>query len=153
MDATLDTWDPPASPPVAPDARRAAYWGPRWLALNFDLVCFFSLLAGAVRLAGSPPPPSEPVGMGLVLVAWILYRVAFEASPWAATPGKRLLRIRLVTAGGARPSLVRVLLRVAVQIGLGLTPAGFLGGVVLFLDRQQRGPWDFVAGTRVVMDR
>jgi uncharacterized RDD family membrane protein YckC len=47
----------------------------------------------------------------LVLGAGALWFVGFEASPWQATPGKRLARVRVVAPDGARLPPARVLAR------------------------------------------
>ena len=42
-----------------------------------------------------------------------IYFIGFEASRWQATPGKRLLGLRVETVEGARLSVGRALLRLA----------------------------------------
>jgi uncharacterized RDD family membrane protein YckC len=47
----------------------------------------------------------------LVLALGALWFIGFEASPWQATPGKRLARVRVAAVDGARLPFPRVLLR------------------------------------------
>jgi uncharacterized RDD family membrane protein YckC len=104
-----------------------------------------------VGLTGSLEPgwfAGTLTGIGWSLVA-ALYFVAF----WSATgqtPGMRLMGLRVVTAAGAPPSVLRSVVRFAGLL-LAIAPAlaGFLP--VLF-DRRRRALQDFLAGTSVVRD-
>ena len=89
----------------------------RGYAFAIDLgvrLALFSFTATTLSLLGD-------FGMGLVLVSFFvlewLYPVAFELSPWAATPGKRALGLRVVMDTGLpitpAASLTRNLLRAA----------------------------------------
>lgn len=76
-----------------------------------------------------------------------LYFVAFEASTWQATPGKRLLGLRVETVDGARPSVVRALARHVAGLASWLTLN--LGHLLVALRADRRALHDLIAGTRV----
>lgn len=97
------------------------------------------------------------LGIGLVLlglfcVEW-LYPIVFELSPWAATPGKRSLGLRVVMDTGLpvtpAASFTRNLLRVADFLPLAY---GF-GIVSMLLNREFKRLGDLAAGTLVVHAR
>ena len=56
------------------------------------------------------PQPSPAVLLFFALL-FCLYYTLFEASPWQATPGKRILKIYVTDLGGRRISFGRALLR------------------------------------------
>lgn len=87
---------------------------------------------------------------GLCLGAAALYFIGFEASRWQATPGKRLLGLRVRDTEGK-------------PLGLGQSAARFLAGSVSWLSlnlghalagwrRDGRALHDLIAGTRVDRD-
>lgn|GEM_PF-3536161 len=79
--------------------------------------------------------------------------------------GKRLLKLRLMTQAGSRPSFTRLLVRYVLMFWLGLfvVPRLFgvgLGALVVLaalgsaaVQPQRRNIFDLLAGTRVVLDR
>jgi uncharacterized RDD family membrane protein YckC len=76
-----------------------------------------------------------------------LYFVAFEACRWQATPGKRLLGLRVETTEGARLSIGRALLRHVAGLASWLTLN--LGHLLVALRSDRRALHDLIAGTRV----
>jgi uncharacterized RDD family membrane protein YckC len=80
-----------------------------------------------------------------------IYFVAFEASAWQATPGKRLLGLRVETAWGAPPSLARALARHLAGLASWLTLN--VGHLLVALRRDGRALHDLIAGTRVMASR
>jgi uncharacterized RDD family membrane protein YckC len=108
---------------------------------------------------------------------WVYY-ATLHSSPWQATLGKRLLRLRVVTVSGGRLGLGRALLRAVVMLIPfevnhlvilrlapvdGSAPGGdfYLGlalvyGLlalylaVMLLNPQRRGVHDLIAGSRVL---
>ena len=85
---------------------------------------------------------------GLVVAAvTALYFVAFEASAWQATPGKRLLGLRVETLAGGRLPLSRALLRHASGAASWLTLN--IGHLLVALRSDRRALHDLMAGTRV----
>lgn len=85
--------------------------------------------------------------LACVLGAGALWFVGFEASPWQATPGKRLARVRVAAVDGARLPLARVALRHAggalswLLLNLGHAIAGWRG--------DHRALHDLVAGAQL----
>ncbi|MCX5970136.1 MAG: RDD family protein [Coprothermobacterota bacterium] len=81
------------------------------------------------------------------LSAW-LYSAIFESSAWQATPGKRLLGIRVMNERGEALSFWLTSLRfVGKVISVGLLGAGFL--LILFTPRKQ-ALHDLLVGSLVV---
>ena len=85
----------------------------------------------------------------LVFFGWWGYFLLFEMLWNGQTPGKRLLQLRVVLAGGqpinATSSLVRNLLRVIdLMLGIGI--------LAMLLDRSSRRLGDFAAGSLVVRE-
>lgn len=76
-----------------------------------------------------------------------LYFVAFEAGRWQATPGKRLLGLRVETTEGARLSIGRALWRHVAGLASWLTLN--LGHLLVALRSDRRALHDLIAGTRV----
>ncbi len=76
------------------------------------------------------------------------YFIAFEASAWAATPGKRLLKLRVADMAGAPPGLRRAALRFAAG-GLSWLTLN-IGHAMAGLRRDHRALHDLVAGTQVL---
>ena len=85
--------------------------------------------------------------MGIGLVVVLLYGVLFMATT-GATPGLRLVRLRVINPYGDSPEWWRMLLRCVgflisvMLLGLGFLWAGF--------DREKRGLHDWLAGTYVI---
>ncbi len=108
------------------------------------------------------------VAAGLGLLAWFFtwwwYPVFFEASKWGATPGKKMLGLRVVQTSGApvtfSQALVRNFLRVAdampmlpsAWLGIPIPTMGFGLATCLSTRRFQR-LGDLAAGTVVIYDK
>lgn len=82
----------------------------------------------------------------LLALAW---SVAFEASRWQATPGKRLLGLRVVDADGHRPTFRRALLRF---LAAGLSWLSLNLGHALAAVPPHLALHDHLSGSRVVRD-
>lgn len=156
------------SAPGAPDPDLQALvavpgLGQRWAAAMIDgaltlvpVVALGGVAAALPTLAsggdGSLPPALQAaLGPGvypLVLAAQVLYGAAFEASSWQATPGKRLLGLRVISEAGGRMSLPQALVRNAAK-ALGLLMCSLLAFSVV-VDDKRRGAWDRVVGSRVI---
>lgn len=83
----------------------------------------------------------------LAASASALYFVAFESSRWQATPGKRLLGLRVDTLAGSRLSLARALGRHLAGAASWLTLN--IGHLLVALRPDRRALHDLIAGTRV----
>ncbi|MFN7386833.1 MAG: RDD family protein [Lysobacteraceae bacterium] len=116
----------------------------------FDLVAALQADTGfAAVLTGTVGRLVADVGLALVLVVGVfaLWCVGFEASAAQATPGKRLLGLRVSTVDGARPRPARLLLRV-----IAAAPSWLLlhlGHALVAWRADGRALHDLVAGTRV----
>ena len=94
---------------------------------------------------------------GLLLLALFLlvwgYHLYFEAFRGGQTPGKRLLRIRVVSEGGFPVTLPRAAVRNLMRV-VDILPLPYgVAGVVMFLDARGRRLGDLAAGTVVVRER
>jgi uncharacterized RDD family membrane protein YckC len=85
------------------------------------------------------------LGYALLALAW---HVGGELSPWQASPGKRLLGLRVTDLQGQRLSLPRALLRHAAGLLSWLTLN--LGHALAALPPHKRALHDWIAGARVV---
>lgn len=97
-------------------------------------------------------------GAGLALFAAVLfalavgYDVVFDLFGAGATPGKRFVRLRVLTRTGDTPDFLTSLMRNVLRL-LDVLPGGYgVGAVALFLTGTQR-LGDLVAGTVVVSER
>jgi uncharacterized RDD family membrane protein YckC len=89
-------------------------------------------------------------------VAATLWFAGFEASPWQATPGKRLLGLRVMEATGRRTGPARAWMRAMLKMGPALLPAPyaapFYAAAVagILFHRRRRAWYDLLAGTSVI---
>jgi uncharacterized RDD family membrane protein YckC len=130
----------------------------RGIALAVDALIaqlVFLTLAATVGLIGSLAggPDSDWV-VGIAAAAgWLVVVTAYFTAFWTGagqTPGMRLMRLRLLTASGSPPGLLRSLVRL---FGLGVAIAiVFLGFVPALFDDRRRALQDFLAGTTVVYE-
>jgi uncharacterized RDD family membrane protein YckC len=92
---------------------------------------------------------------GVALATVWVYYLGFELLWDGQTPGKRVMRLRVVSdAGGPAPAsavVVRNVLRVADMVPAVLVH--LLGGIVMFLNGRSKRLGDFAAGTVVVQER
>jgi uncharacterized RDD family membrane protein YckC len=140
--------------------------GSRFAAGTLDVcVLFFIYLVLSIVIVvafGLTLPKSDEAKMafgmafGGALVAVLSgYFVLFEWFWAGQTPGKRILRLRVLSDGGgpATPGAIflRNILRV-VDLAPFVAPYG-LGGVAMFLNRRSKRIGDYAAGTIVVRER
>lgn len=85
----------------------------------------------------------------ILLVVMFLYFVLLEGLA-GFTLGKRLMRLRVVTAGGGRAGLVRALVRNVLRVVDGLPTLGLVGAIFISTTPDRARVGDLVAGTRVV---
>jgi uncharacterized RDD family membrane protein YckC len=84
------------------------------------------------------------------VVLGAIYWLSFEASRWQATPGKRVLHLRVTGLAGEKPRLPSVMLRHGAGTLSWLTLN--LGHALAAWTPQKRALHDYVAGTRVIVD-
>jgi uncharacterized RDD family membrane protein YckC len=142
----------------------------RGMALGIDVVIQMlglGLLAALLGLAGlAGLAMGGMVAAGMIQLAWFFvwwwYGVLFEAGKWGATPGKKMLGLRVVQTSGApvtfSQALVRNFLRVADGMPcfggviMGVPTMGFGLACCLATRRFQR-LGDLAAGTVVIYDK
>lgn len=82
----------------------------------------------------------------------LFYDVLFETRADGRTPGKRAMRLRVVTSDGERPDVMTSTLRNVFRL-IDFLPGGYgLGSIALFLTGSKR-LGDMVAGTSVILER
>ncbi|GAB2665628.1 RDD family protein [Arenimonas aestuarii] len=93
----------------------------------------------------------EAIGIAALVIAALaaLWFITFEASPWQATPGKRLAGLRVVAVDGSRPGLGRIALRFFAGAPSWLLL--HLGHAMAAIRRDGRALHDLLAGTCVVL--
>lgn len=104
--------------------------------------------------------PEEMMALGMALVGAIvailfLYYIGFELLMRGQTPGKRALKLRVVSVHGGQAGSGAIVLRNVLRL-VDMLPAvivHFLGGVVMFLNRRNQRIGDLAAGTVVVRER
>lgn len=127
------------------------------LAIKAGVILVLSIVisifgAGFAILAGDKA--GVGVAMGILLLAMFvidwMYSVAFEVSPWGATPGKRKMGLRVAQTSGAPITLHQAVVRNLIR-GIDLLPFGGTVGLVscLVSSRFQR-LGDLAADTVVV---
>ncbi len=87
----------------------------------------------------------------LQLLISAFYNIFFIHSHWQATPGKRFCDIHVVTADGARLTLLQSALRHAAS-GLSIVLGG-LGYITIFFTGEKTALHDMLCHTRVVMGK
>ena len=117
-----------------------------------------------VNIATTSLPQAHPVSIlvphlhagsewhtfGIVLTLLpMLYFVLFEASSFRATPGKRLLRMEVVSLTGERISHLRALLRFVIKAFLSF-PLLYIGVLMVAFTQRKQGLHDMIAGTLVL---
>lgn len=93
---------------------------------------------------------------GLALISFVVlwgYYILFEALWNGQTPGKRLMKLRVIRVDGTPITLVEALIRNLVRL-IDFIPVTYgIGIVVMFVNSQSRRLGDLAAGTLVVFDR
>src|ERR1700743_615339 len=158
-------------PPEQVDLRfPIARIGSRFLALATDsllqvaaffvLILVFSLIISVLPkgTGSSPPSPTAAkwffaaIVLSLFLFYWGYYSL-FEAFWNGQTPGKRLLKIRVIKDSGRQITLFEALARNLLRV-VDMLPSFYLVGVITMLcNREQKRLGDLVAGTIVVHER
>ncbi|MCE9637975.1 MAG: RDD family protein [Planctomycetes bacterium] len=113
-----------------------------------------------MSMRGGEPKPEELQALGMATVGvcyaifW-LYFLLFETFGGGRTPGKRILKLRVMSVhGGPAPAsavVLRNVVRVVDSIPTLILPV--LGGIVMFTTKRAQRIGDLVAGTVVVRER
>ena len=94
------------------------------------------------------PYATDPLCLSLLAVMF-LYFVLLEGLT-GATPGKRLMRLRVVAADGGPAGMVKSLVRNLLRVVDGLPTIGLVGAILILTRTDRARVGDLVAGTRVV---
>jgi uncharacterized RDD family membrane protein YckC len=127
----------------------------------FVLFFGFVLIVSAVpKIPGAGAAPSSAAGKWFVAAMFLFYFLLywgyyslFEAFWNGQTPGKRLLKIRVIKDSGRQITLFEALARNLIRV-IDMLPAFYLIGVITMLcNKEQKRLGDLVAGTIVVHER
>ena len=139
----------------------AGFWL-RWVAMILDgiiLGCLIGLpfniiqvmAMGGMEHFGEPQPLAQSLFWTFAgMILNIIVFAAFEASPWQATPGKKILRIRVTDLDGDRLTFVRAAGRNAGKIVSGVIL--LIGYIMAAFTEQKQALHDIMAGCLVVRD-
>lgn len=83
-------------------------------------------------------------GLGI----WIFYHTAFESSYYKATPGKMVLKIKVINLNGKSMSVLRATFR-CLSVFISIIPFG-LGIWYILSDSKKQGWHDLIAGSLVI---
>ncbi|MEP0369024.1 MAG: RDD family protein [Cyclobacteriaceae bacterium] len=120
----------------------AGFW-PRMMAYNIDFL-FYLVFAMICRLT-MPSPISTYIALSTSI---FLFEVIFLSSKWKATPGRRYMRLQVLSQDGDRLPIIKIVLRTllkAVSL-LGL----FVGFMMIFIRKDSRAFHDIISGSRTV---
>lgn len=95
-------------------------------------------------------PQPSPAVLLLVALAGCLYYTLFEASPWQATPGKRILRLYVTDLSGRRISFGRALLR---NLARQLSGIFFVGYIMAGFTEKKQALHDILSSCLVLRRR
>ncbi len=150
----------PVTDPLS-DPRYAGFWY-RVLAWVIDyvlslivtlfIVLPIGFLYGVMMMESATGPEIEAGAEGLghilgIVIAW-LYWTVFESSGWQATPGKRMLGLRVTDAEGNRIGFGRANARYWSKILSALIL--FIGFLMVAFTRRKQGLHDLIASTLVL---
>jgi len=91
--------------------------------------------------------------LAFVITSGLIYFPVFEASPWQATPGKRMLNIFVVRDNRTRASLGRTLGRWLAKWFFGFFGGSFVSMALIAGLPNQKAIHDYTAGTLVLSGR
>ena len=133
--------------PLAGPATRFLAW---LIDLVFTLVAILAINRVVGLLLSLAPDVQGGVSVVLLFAVPILYGVVFEGCWRGQTPGKRLLRLRVMDAGGLRLDLRQVIIRNLLR-AVDLLPWLYVvGGVACLATRRAQRLGDLAADTVVV---
>jgi len=133
---------------------KIAYLGSRAFASLLDTlivivpILFIGFLIGI--WGGLVDEDSETTALKAQLIGMflgILYEAVFLSSPWQATPGKKLLGLKVVDLNGLSISFWRAFGRASAKI---LSSILLIGYIMAFFTKDKRALHDLMAGTIVI---
>ncbi len=126
----------------------------RFVAWLVDLVLCLGVLAAFNTLLRPlllvSPDVSQAVSVVLFFVVPMVYGIAFEAFWRGQTPGKRLLRLRVMDARGLRLDVRQVVVRNLLRVVDALPQLYLVGGVACLVTARAQRLGDLAADTVVV---
>jgi uncharacterized RDD family membrane protein YckC len=84
----------------------------------------------------------------IAIAIWIFYHATFESSVYQATPGKIMLKLKVIDLYGKSISVVRATFR-CLSVFISIVPFA-LGIWYITTDRKKRGWHDLIAGSYVI---
>lgn len=123
---------------------RYARFSQRLLAHNIDLLPYLLLLYALSSLI--PKTSWDYVFFGIIYLG---YQVGFEISPYQATPGKKWVKIRIVSDEGSITFSQSLLRNSAKFLSLLLFFSGF---ILILFNARKRALHDYLAGTLAICD-
>lgn len=85
---------------------------------------------------------------GIVLIYYMLFQVGFEVSPWAATPGKRMIKIKVIGKDLKSIGILKSFFRNSLKfVSLGIL---FIGFFMIFFTKKKQGLHDIICNTLVL---
>jgi uncharacterized RDD family membrane protein YckC len=77
----------------------------------------------------------------------LLYFAVFESSSWQATPGKKIIGVKVTDLQGERITLGKAILR---NVGRIASSVLYIGYIIIGFTQKKQGLHDMIAGTLVV---
>jgi uncharacterized RDD family membrane protein YckC len=130
------------------EVRYAGFWD-RFVAFLLDmllLVGFMIVLNAAIETVTPNSSAADRLSFAALLLGCV-YFAAFESSPWQGTPGKRLLRIKVVDLHLQPVGFARAFGR---NIGRVLSSIFYIGYVIAAFTARKQALHDLMAGCLVV---
>jgi uncharacterized RDD family membrane protein YckC len=84
----------------------------------------------------------------IITVFWIFYQTAFDSSVYQGTPGKRLLKLKVVDLYGKNLSIIKAMFR-SLAVFISIVPIG-LGIWYMTTDSKKQSWHDLISGTYVI---
>ena len=133
----------------------------RALAVAIDSSIMILIIAGAIWICVQLAPISPVISIVIIFLAIFFiivgYFIFFESVMHGQTPGKKIMRLRVMSATGGQLNVVEILIRNLVRpvdtLPAFLMPAFMLvGGIAASIDRWHRRLGDMAANTLVIRD-
>ena len=132
--------------------------GSRFMAVLVDhsiqgvIIVLFALAAWAFAVTFSPVWSIALLMLAIFVVEWGYFTI-FETYSNGQTPGKKLVKIRVIKNNGRAITVFEAMLRNFIRLVDYLPIAYLVGIIVMFVDSRNRRLGDIAAGTLVVHER